>query len=103
VVDRLIAALSEDYENAWRALWGLGQGIPPALEPKVAAAAMKLYAARSDKQTRANALTLVERFGTETEAEALDAIAQKPGVTDDERKQVTETARKIRAKRPTAR
>jgi hypothetical protein len=103
VVDRLIAALSEDRENAWRALWGLGQGISPALEPKVAAAAMKLYAARSDRQTRTNAMTLIERFGTETEAEALDAIALKPGITDDERKQLTETARKIRAKKPAPR
>lgn len=31
------------------------------------------------------------------------AIAQKPGVSDEERKQVTEIARKIRAKKPTPR
>ncbi len=54
-------------------------------------------------RTRTNAMNLIEPFGGGTEAKALDAMAQKQGINDDEREQVTESARKIRAKRTTAR
>ncbi len=54
-------------------------------------------------RTRTNAMNLIERFCGETAAEALDAMATKPGINDDEGEQVTESARKLRAKRTTAR
>lgn len=83
VIDRLIAALADpDRENGWRALWGLGQGVLPADEPRVADAVLQLFEARGDAQTRENSLHLLERYGLDRHAAALDNDASQPGITE---------------------
>jgi len=72
VVDELIATLSDPDANNWdRALWGLGHGVPQALQPKVAAALVDLHNSRSDPQVRETCVGLVERYGG---AAALDRL-----------------------------
>lgn len=64
VVDELIATLSDPDANNWdRALWGLGHGVPQALQPKVAAALVDLHNSRSDPQVRETCAGLVQRYG----------------------------------------
>jgi hypothetical protein len=64
VVDALVATLSSgDTENAGRALWGLGQGVPPELQTRVAAALVDLHNGRSDAQTRETCARLVQEYG----------------------------------------
>jgi hypothetical protein len=73
VVDKLIETLSDSdwTNNGSRALWGLGYGVPKELQPKVAAAAAELYAARSDPRTREEARKIVRNYAGEAAAEAL--------------------------------
>ncbi len=64
VVDALVATLSSgDTENAGRALWGLGHGVPPELQHRVAAALVDLHNGRSDAPTRATCARLVKEYG----------------------------------------
>jgi hypothetical protein len=73
VVDKLIETLSDSdwTNNGSRALWGLGYGVPKELQPKVAAAAAELYAARSDPRTREEARKIVRNYAGDKAAEAL--------------------------------
>jgi hypothetical protein len=64
VVDALIAALTDpDSNNSDRALWGLGQGVPEALQRDVAAALVDLHNGRSDPRTRERCIRLVKQYG----------------------------------------
>ncbi|HUR29207.1 MAG TPA: hypothetical protein VM509_13550 [Planctomycetota bacterium] len=101
VIDRLIAALADpDSNNSGRALWGLGQGVVPALEPKVADAMLQLFEARGDSQSRSSSLRLLQQYGSERHAKALDEIAAKPAIAAELATQVRETAAAIRARTP---
>ena len=73
VVDKLIASLAEQDPNAWqRALWGLGHGVPEALQAKVADALVELHNARSEPHLRGECRRIVERYGDEaTQAKLL--------------------------------
>ena len=74
VVDKLIATLSDpDWTNdGQRAMWGLGYGIPEALQPKVAAALVDLYNTRNEARVRSNCAELVRRYGGEAMAAKLE-------------------------------
>jgi hypothetical protein len=97
VIDRLVAALADpDVNNSGRALWGLGQGVPPSLEPRVADAMVQLFEARADPHTRADALRLLQRYGVERHAKALDETAQKPAISPELAAQVRDAAGAIR-------
>jgi len=65
VVDKLIATLSDpDWtNNGQRALWGLGHGVPEALQPKVAAALVELHNTRVDPRVRDQCAKLVRQYG----------------------------------------
>jgi hypothetical protein len=64
VVDALIETLSDpDFNNWQRALWGLGHGVPPALQPKVAAALVDLHNNRSDPSVRESCKRIVAQYG----------------------------------------
>ena len=64
VVDALIETLSDpDFNNSGRALWGLGHGVPTALQPKVAAALVDLHNNRSDQYLRENCKRIVAQYG----------------------------------------
>lgn len=65
VVDKLITTLSDpDWtNNGQRALWGLGHGVPEALQPKVAAALVELHNARVDPRVRDQCAALVRQYG----------------------------------------
>jgi hypothetical protein len=64
VVDALIETLSDpDFNNWQRALWGLGHGVPPALQPKVAAALVDLHNNRSDPSVRESCRRIVAQYG----------------------------------------
>jgi len=65
VVDKLIATLSDpDWtNNGQRALWGLGHGVPEALQPKVAAALVELHNTRVDPRVRGECAKLVHHYG----------------------------------------
>jgi hypothetical protein len=73
VVDKLIETLGDrDWtNNASRALWGLGYGVPKELQPKVAAAAAELYAARSDPRAREQAREIIRNYAGPAAVEAL--------------------------------
>jgi hypothetical protein len=74
VIDKLIATLSDpDWtNNGQRALWGLGYGIPEALQPKVAAALVDLHNTHSEARVRNTCAELVRRYGGEAMAAKLD-------------------------------
>jgi HEAT repeat protein len=69
VVDALIATLADPDPNDWeRALWGLGHGVPEALQRKVAAALVELHNGRSDPRTRERCARTVRQYAPELEA-----------------------------------
>lgn len=65
VVEKLIATLSDPdwVNNGQRALWGLGHGVPEALQPKVAAALVEMHNSRVDPRVRDACAKLVRRYG----------------------------------------
>jgi hypothetical protein len=70
VVEALIATLADPDPNNWqRALWGLGVGVPEALQPRVVAALVELHNGRTDPGVRAACARLVAGYGG-PEAEA---------------------------------
>jgi hypothetical protein len=74
VIDKLIATLSDpDWtNNGHRALWGLGFGVPEALQPKVAAALVELHNTRVEPRVRSTCAELVRRYGGEEMAAKLE-------------------------------
>jgi len=97
VIDRLIAALSDgDVNNSGRALWGLAQGVPTVLQPRVADTLLQLFEARSDSHTRESSLRSVREYGVERHALALESLAAGAAVDAGMRKSLLETAVAIR-------
>lgn len=97
VVDELIRTLSHpDPNDSDRALWGLGKGVPAALEPKVADAALQLFESRIDANTRNSCLRLIAQYGVERHALALEEIASRPVVDETLAKSLRETAAQVR-------
>jgi hypothetical protein len=97
VVDRLIDALADpDANNSGRALWGLGQGVPEALQPKVADAMVQLFEARSDPQTRTGSLRLLRQYGVERHAIALEKLADAAAADAELKRVLLGTAAEIR-------
>jgi HEAT repeat protein len=91
-VGRLIEYLADpDSTNiAGRASWGLGYGVVPEQEGKVADAMIKLYTAREDGYLRKNALTSLSNYAHEQHVPQLEAIMAKPGISDDDKKRIVE-------------
>lgn len=103
VVDRLIAALSDpDINNSGRALWGLGQGVPAALQPKVADAMLQLFEARGDASTRRDSLRLLRQYGVERHAAALETLAAGSAVEPGLRRAILDSVAEIRRRAGTA-
>lgn len=97
VIDRLVTALSDpDANNSGRALWGLGQGVPTALQPKVADALLQLIQARSAAHTRHEALRQLRQYGVERHAAALEALAAGSAVDAELRRSLLDVSVEIR-------
>ncbi len=65
VVERLIElASSTDHENAWRARWGLGHGVPAEHGALVAAGMRELFEARSQPSLQVELLGLLGKYAT---------------------------------------
>jgi RNA polymerase sigma-70 factor (ECF subfamily) len=78
VVERLIELASDtDYENAWRARWGLGHGVPPEQGALVAAGMRELFEARSEPALQVELLGLIGRYATS------DYLAWLQGIESD--------------------
>jgi hypothetical protein len=95
VVDRLIELLPDPGENGGRALWGLGHGVPVALQPKVASAMLRLFTARSAPQVQQSALRLVGMYGTSEHEAELARIASNELTPESLRKQAQQAAEQV--------
>ncbi|NUN53372.1 MAG: hypothetical protein HUU06_11385 [Planctomycetaceae bacterium] len=101
VVEALIDALGDpDSNNSWRALWGLGHGIPRENEGAVADAMLRLFDARGDSGTRTEALRNVGRYGSSVHLDALGAIASNALAPADVRSAAGAAAESIRRRAP---
>lgn len=81
VVDRLIEILrGPNVNDAGRALWGLGQQVPAALQSKVADALLALIDTRTSRRFRTEWLSLLGRYADAAQLSQLEAIAQSPRV-----------------------
>jgi hypothetical protein len=69
VLDTLIKALSD---QEWRALWGLGFGIPEKSQRRVADALVELHNSRTDPKVRRECARLVRQYGGEELASKLN-------------------------------
>ncbi|HVS19824.1 MAG TPA: right-handed parallel beta-helix repeat-containing protein [Planctomycetota bacterium] len=76
VVDRLIEALSSQRtsEGKW-ALWGLGFGVVPEAQERVADAALTLFEVRSGMDWREGALDVLESYGSAKHLVSVRALA----------------------------
>jgi len=77
VVGRLLEAIEKG--DTWRALWGLGHGVPEAQYVQTVVGMRKLFEARVDPSTRADALNLVGKYGDENDIAWLESIRDTPG------------------------
>ncbi|MDQ3624991.1 MAG: right-handed parallel beta-helix repeat-containing protein, partial [Verrucomicrobiota bacterium] len=84
-VTRLIELLaSEDTTNvAGRVLWGLQQGVEKDQQARVADAALKVLAARSDGYMRRQALGCVRAYAGREHVDAIKALIAKPNIDSD--------------------
>lgn len=97
VVDRLIDVVGDpDWNNSGRALWGLGQGVPPALQSKVADAMVRVIETRTDPQSLQYATQSLRQYGSELHAAALQGMADSPGIDPARQRTLTELAAQIR-------
>jgi hypothetical protein len=87
-VDVLISCLSDaDQGNVGgRALWGLGYGVNPDQQPRVADAVLEFFTARTGR--RDECLRILAQYGGATHAAALVAFGQREGVSAELRKQI---------------
>jgi len=86
VVDELVKTLADPVaENAERALWGLGHGVPEPLEPRVADAMLRLLSARSSARIDESTLRLIGMYGTRDHAARLREIVASANATDSQR------------------
>lgn len=69
VLETLIKALPD---QEWRALWGLGFGVPEKSQRKVAEALLELHNARTDPKVRKDSAQLVRQYGGEELAAKLN-------------------------------
>jgi len=69
VLDALIKALPDEE---WRALWGLGFGVPRKSQRKVAEAILELHNSRTDPKVRKDCARLVRKYGGEELASKLN-------------------------------
>jgi hypothetical protein len=100
VIDHLFqAAQDSDWNVYWRAIWGLGHGIPEEHHPKVAGFLAQYFEARSDGKIRRNCLEMLGRYGGEAELPAIEGWAANPLIGEELRRLSAECAEKIRGRR----
>ena len=89
-VTRLIEYLAaEDTTNvAGRAAWGLGYGVEPSEQSRVADAMIKVYNARDDGYMRSNALSALPNYARAEHVAELEKIVAKPGLAEDDKKKL---------------
>lgn len=86
VVELLLdACAGSDHEDAWRSMWGLGQGVETSEQPLVAERMLRLYEARNDARTRSKCIELVGRYGTSEQLPALRELAANEMLSDGQR------------------
>jgi HEAT repeat protein len=97
-VDVLIERLgNEDWYNVGgRAIWGLGYGVEPDQQARVADAALKVFQSRTDGYLRQQSLRSLSTYGRAEQVPALQEIASKPGISAELQ---TEIGRAISAMR----
>lgn len=95
-VDTLIACLSDaDQTNVGgRALWGLGYGVNPDQQPKVADAMLNYFTVRATN--REDCLRILGTYGGAAHADALAAFGQREGVNGELQKKIDQTVTAIR-------
>ena len=91
-VTRLIEYLAAgDTTNvAGRAAWGLGYGVEPSEQLRVADAMIKVYNARDDGYMRRNALSALPNYARAEHVPELEKIVAKPGLAEDDKKKLEE-------------
>ena len=99
-VDLLLERLADpdSYNVGGRAAWGLAYGVQPGLglETKIADTALKVWRNRSDGYLRKELLKCVERYGDASHAAMIDEIAAAPAMGDEQKKQLTDLAARLR-------
>jgi outer membrane protein assembly factor BamB len=100
VIDALIDALGDpDSVNiAGRALWGLGQGVPPEGHSRAADGLVLLLQARDDARVEADAIRMLSKYGGETHATFLDGIGANSLADAATRAAATDAAAAIRTR-----
>lgn len=96
-VEVLIKALDHpDSTNVGgRASWGLGYGVEPAQQPAAANAMVKVLEHRADGYMRQNAARSLSQYGRAEHLPALEALAAKPGASEERKKQIGEVIASI--------
>ena len=90
VVERLIEYLADpDPNNANRAFWGLGQGVPEESNARLAEVALELVNTRTGN-TRNQALDLLARYAQSEQLQTIEALATKNEFTEDQQQTFTE-------------
>jgi hypothetical protein len=99
-IDILIRDLSDEdsYNVGGRAMWGMGYGVLPDQQSRVADAALKVFQARTDGYLRKQSLRALTNYGRAEQVEALQAVAQKPGVIAELQTEIGRTIASIRAR-----
>ncbi|MEZ5980336.1 MAG: M56 family metallopeptidase [Planctomycetota bacterium] len=96
VVEYLIGLISSaDHEDVWRSLWGLRQGVAASEHELVADAALKLFGARTDGQTRGDCLQLMEMYCSESHLAALRGLAENEMLSEQVRAVIRRTIERI--------
>ena len=75
VVQALVAAMLEGGQDAGRAQWGLGRGIPRELSPTLADAVLAALPRAGSAAQAVSLIALLERHGDRSHAPALTAYA----------------------------
>ncbi len=89
-VDRLIEALAhpDSHNTGGRAAWGLQQGVPKELAPRVADAAIKVVGSRTSGYLWEQSWLVLRNHAGRENLEALRQLAAKPGIEGEKRIQL---------------
>lgn len=80
-----VMAGADNDGTGGRAAWGLGGGVPPELQSRVADAAAKIVGSRTDGYVTNEAWRLLERYAGPDQLETLRAFSAKPNLGKERR------------------